>query len=203
MTSWLGPPLRTLEQAAFDAACADLMRLVQRDFRPSLVVGIRTGGFVVAQSMVRGSADPIPLLPITCRRRSTALKSRLPLLRAGLSALPRPVIDLLRRLEHRVLIAPRPAQVSARTVDRAEADAIAADLRAMRAPSRLLVADDAVDSGVTLRTVLRLLADICPSGTEIRSAAITQTTENPVAKPDYVLFRGTLCRFPWSFDAAA
>ena len=33
------------------------------------------------------------------------------------------------------------------------------------------------------------------------SAAITQTLENPKARPHYVLFHNTLCRFPWSFDA--
>ena len=65
-----------------------------------------------------------------------------------------------------------------------------------------LVADDAVDSGTTLSTVLGLLGDVCPPGSEIRSAAITQTLDNPTTSPDYVLFRGTLCRFPWSFDAA-
>ena len=68
--------------------------------------------------------------------------------------------------------------------------------------ARILIADDAVDSGVTLATVLRLVDDVCPAGGEIRSAAITQTLENPTARPDYLLFRGTLCRFPWSFDAA-
>jgi hypothetical protein len=27
------------------------------------------------------------------------------------------------------------------------------------------------------------------------------TTEDPVVAPDYALYRGVLCRFPWSFDA--
>ena len=83
------------------------------------------------------------------------------------------------------------------------AAALAERLGALPMPVRILVADDAVDSGTTLASVLHLLADICPPGTEIRSAAITQTLENPRARPDYVLLHGTLCRFPWSFDAAA
>ncbi len=36
-----------------------------------------------------------------------------------------------------------------------------------------------MDSGVTLAAVLALLRDIAPAGSEIRSAAITQTLEHP------------------------
>jgi hypoxanthine phosphoribosyltransferase len=64
-----------------------------------------------------------------------------------------------------------------------------------------LVIDDAVDSGATLATALQVLRDVCPPGTEMRSAAITQTLDRPMVRPDYVLHRGTLCRFPGSFDA--
>ena len=51
--SKFGPPVSTLHQPAFDSACAELMRLVEADYSPTLVVGIRTGGLVVAQSMIR------------------------------------------------------------------------------------------------------------------------------------------------------
>ena len=44
---------------------------------------------------------------------------------------------------------------------------------------RLLVVDDAVDSGVTLATVIDLLRNTCPDRTEIRSAVITVTLEVP------------------------
>jgi pyrimidine operon attenuation protein/uracil phosphoribosyltransferase len=203
MTRWPGPPLRTLEQDAFETACTDLMRIVEQDFQPSLVVGIRTGGWIVAQAMARGSARVIPVLPLTCRRNSTGLKSRVPMLRHVLTALPRPVLDLLRRVEHRTVSASRGRRMPVQATDNAEAEAISRHVAALAPPGRVLVADDAVDSGVTLRTVLHVLSVICRPGTEFRSAAITQTLDNPVVAPDYVLFRGTLCRFPWSFDAAA
>ena len=66
---------------------------------------------------------------------------------------------------------------------------------------RILVADDAVDSGVTLQTVLQELREIACRGTELRSVAITQTLPDPHVAPNYVLWRETLCRFPWSLDA--
>ena len=109
--------------------------------------------------------------------------------------------DALRLLEVRLLSSRRRSAAGPQPIDRAEAVAIGGRVQAMQAP-RLLVVDDAVDSGKTLATVLRALREACPAGTEIRSAAITVTLDNPVAEPDYALYRRVVCRFPWSFDAA-
>jgi hypoxanthine phosphoribosyltransferase len=201
--SWFGPTLRTLRLPEFHAACAELMQMVEADYAPTLAVGIRTGGFAVAESMVRAASTPLPVLPVTCRRAATGAKARLPLLRSALTALPRPALDLLRRVEHRLFIAPRTRQARPQQVGHAELDMIAASLAHRPSQSRILVTDDAIDSGATLATVLQLVRAVCPSGTEIRTAVITQTLEQPIATPDYVLFHNTLCRFPWSFDAIA
>lgn len=200
---WLGPPLVTLQGPEFAAACADLMRLVESDYAPMAIIGIRTGGLTVARAMQPVAHAGVPVLPLTCRRATTDAKARLPLLRTLLGSLPRPLVDVLRRLEHRLLTAGRLQHGRNREVDRVEAAAIADHLVMLPRPARILVVDDAVDSGTTLAAVLRVLWDIAPAGSEIRSAVITQTTESPSVRPDYVLFRGRLCRFPWSFDAAA
>jgi hypoxanthine phosphoribosyltransferase len=200
-TGWIGRPLTTLQQPAFDVACAKLMRLVEANLTPTVVVGIRTGGLTVARAMVRAAATNLPVLPITCQRAATATKGRVPWLRPLLAALPRPLVDFLRRLEHRLVIMRRTRKPRMQMIDRGEGAAIAAMLATSTETPRVLVVDDAVDSGVTLMTVLRLLREMCPTGTEIRSAAITQTFEHPAVRPDYVLYRGLLCRFPWSFDA--
>jgi hypoxanthine phosphoribosyltransferase len=200
--SRFGPPVRTLHQSAFDAACVELMRSVEADYSPALVVGIRSGGLAVAQSMLRAASTPAPVLPLTCRRELTQVKSRLKPVRALLSALPQPAADLLRQVEHRLITAPRAHRSRPRQIDRTEADAIGAGVAMLPAPAKILVIDDAVDSGTTLATALQVLRDVCPPGTEIRSAVITQTLDHPLVHPDYVLHRGTLCRFPWSFDAA-
>jgi hypoxanthine phosphoribosyltransferase len=232
---------RTLGSAAFEAACADLMRLVESDYTPALLVGVRTGGLVVAEAMARAAAVAVPVLPLTCRRSTTGLKSRIPGLKALLTALPEPVRDAMRQAEHRLLAVRRPA-TAAPPVDPGEAAAIGAWLadpahpapalltsrppmpgpptlcqppsrqptsRQPRSrvptrrvsPSRVMVVDDAVDSGVTLAAVLRTLRESCPPGTELRTAAITVTRPSPAVEPDYALWRGVLCRFPWSFDA--
>jgi uncharacterized protein len=198
--AWSAAPLqtRTLGQSAFDAACAELMRMVGRDYAPVLLVGVRTGGLVVAETMARLTS--LPVLPLTCRRPMTALKSRVPGLKPLLATLPEPLLNALRRAEHRMVSGNRRAAQPTQ-VDRAEAIAIGNWLRILSRGARVLLVDDAVDSGVTLATVLQTFRDVCPSDVEVRSAVITVTTEDPVVAPDYTLFRSVLCRFPWSFDA--
>ena len=199
--TWSGPPVRTLQQPAFEAACALLMRLVEADYAPTLLIGIRTGGMFVAEAMVRARAAPLPVLPLTCRRPATGVKARMPLLRTAVASLPRSVADLTRRLEHRWFSMRRLDRHQPQDIDLSEAEAISAWLRKAPHPARILVADDAVDSGVTLQTVLQELREIGRRGTELRSAAITQTLPDPHVAPNYVLWRETLCRFPWSLDA--
>ena len=162
--TWLGPPLLTLQGPDFDRACADLVRLVEADYAPTLIVGIRTGGLIVAQAMAVAASSQLPVLPLTCRRVTTDAKSRLPLLRTLLGMLPRPVVNLLRRVEHRFVTAGRAQHGRRQEIDHAEVTAIADHLATIPAPARILIADDAVDSGVTLATVLRLVSDVCPVG---------------------------------------
>lgn len=116
--------------------------------------------------------------------------------------MPRNVVDLLRVIEHHLLSARRKRLAKAPRVDHHEIGTIAELLSQTAQPHRLLVVDDAVDSGITLATVLELLSEICPAGTEVKSAVITVTLDAPRAMPDFSLYRGVLCRFPWSFDAA-
>lgn len=194
-------PLLTLRQPEFASACAELMRQVEADYLPTLVVGIRTGGFVVAEAMVRSARTALTVLPLTCQRAGTGAKARLPFLRSVLATLPRPAIDLLRRIEHDLLIAPRRHQSREQLIDTTEVNAIAGWLTDRPPTQRILVVDDAVDSGVTLYTVLQHLGRVCPPETEVRSAVITQTLPEPRIRPNYALYQQTLCRFPWSYDA--
>jgi hypothetical protein len=192
---------RTLRPDAFDAACATLMRLVEQDFSPGLLVGVRTGGLVVAEAMARSVLNRVPVLPLTCRRPSTRWKSMVPGLKTILSLAPEPVLNSLRQAEHR-LLASRRRQVLPPPVDLAEAAAIGAWLARSEPSGPVIVADDAVDSGATLAVVLKTLREVCPPMTRLRTAVITVTLEHPAVEPDYALYRGVLCRFPWSFDAA-
>jgi hypoxanthine phosphoribosyltransferase len=191
---------RTLGPDAFSAACGDLLRIVGRDYAPALLVGVRTGGLVVAETMADLASPPLPVLPLTCRRPSTSFKSRLPGLKPLLGRLPESLLNALRRVEHHMVTGTRRA-VRPTDINLAEAIAIGNWVRMSEGPARVLVVDDAVDSGVTLATVLRTLRAACPNDMTLRTAVITVTTRDPAVAPDYALYRGVLCRFPWSFDA--
>jgi len=197
-----GRGVRTLDQPRFEAACASLMGLVLAQYLPDLLVGIRTGGFEVAQAMARAAPHRPRVMPLTCRRKGTAAKARFGLLPTILAALPQTLVDSLRVMEHRLLSPRRRSNTTVQHIDHQEAAEIGRYVAASSTPTQVLVVDDAVDSGVTLATVLRLLRQTCPEHTEIRSAVVTVTLADPLAEPDFALYRGVLCRFPWSFDAA-
>lgn len=186
----------------FDAACARLLAMASADARPHLLVGIRTGGLVVAEAMARSTDGSLPVLPLTSRRAGTGAKSRIKVLPMVLRHLPRPVVDRLRVAEHRLLSQRRRGRNQQQHVDSNELAQICRFLDNAPRNATVLVVDDAVDSGVTLAAVLRRLRDQCRPDLAIRSAVVTVTLNNPLAEPDYTLYRGVLCRFPWSFDAA-
>ncbi|MDR3401550.1 MAG: phosphoribosyltransferase family protein [Chthoniobacter sp.] len=192
----------SFNSAAFDEACAALMRLVVQDGCPDALIGIRTGGLYVAQSMAKAAGYTVPVLTITCRRPSTEYKIRLSALKKVVTRLPRPIVDRLRMIEHAVLTRkPQSIQPSDFQFDANELVAFDDWLdRAGGRPS-LVIVDDAIDSGATISRVLDLVSRRVPPATKIRSAVVTVTTPHPLILPDYTLFCQQLCRFPWSLDA--
>jgi len=192
----------SLDNQAFDNACAELMRIVARDRPPDLLIGIPTGGRVVAESMAK-AAGGMPMLALTCRRPSTSLKpARSSVARKMIAGLPRPIVDRLRLVEHAMLNrAPASLPTAPYQFDEEELAAIEAWMAAATGRSSALIVDDAVDSGATLSQVIGAVRLLAPDHADIRAAVITVTTARPLVQPDYALFRGQLCRFPWSLDA--
>lgn len=179
----------TLHSDAFGAACLRL-EAESRPFMPDLVVGIANGGVHVAERMFAG----VPHASVRCRRVDSDSKDRAGRLFGIVRKLPVWMRDLMRKAEA-LMLARRGADNAVRTV---ECGAEAASLIA--ASHRILVVDDAVDSGHTLQTVLGRVHRLAPEA-EVRTAALTVTTPNPVVRPDYCLYRnGTLIRFTWSND---
>jgi hypoxanthine phosphoribosyltransferase len=140
-------------------------------------------------------------MSLTCRRPSTATKSKFSLVKKIVSSLPRPVVDRLRVIEHALLtrkpVRARPENYS---FDQTELDILEDWLREAGPNPSIVVVDDAVDSGTTLSLVLDAVTQRAPGG-EVRSAVITVTTPKPWVTPRYTLYSRQLCRFPWSLDA--
>jgi len=195
------PAILSFDHRSFDRACAELMQQVLKDGRPDVLIGIKTGGFYVADAMADSATRPIPVLPVTCRRPSTGYKNRLGVVKKIIARLPRPVVDRLRVVEHAVLTRkPRSAVQENFEFDPYETQALEAWLVQAGPSPHVVIVDDAVDSGATLSRVLTLVTDRAPPQARIRSAVITVTTQSPLVDPHYTLHRQQLCRFPWSLD---
>jgi hypoxanthine phosphoribosyltransferase len=66
---------------------------------------------------------------------------------------------------------------------------------------KILIVDDAVDSGATLSAVIEAIAKL-PGKRNVRTAVITVTASDPAVMPDFFIYNNhTLIRFPWSADA--
>lgn len=191
----MGMKVISLEGTRFTEACCRLSQSVTASgFIPKAVVGIATGGAVVAEAM---PMDGAKRFAVTCRRPGSRAKGGL--FRRVVGRLPRRVADWLRIAESRCyemtgrLRAPHVPVVT-----------LPPSLREwlLENPhASVLVVDDAVDSGATLRGVLDAMARVAPEA-DVRSAVITVTRANPITDPDFALYRDrTLVRFPWAADA--
>lgn len=180
----------TLDKRAFEDTCRRLQQHVaDSGFEPDLVLGIATGGVHVSRHIFQN----IPHSEILCQRPQTSRKLHHTIIMKTIHRMPRFVKDGLRMAESMWL---RNAKVP---IKKAILSASAED--AIRNARRILIVDDAVDTGATLRTVLNAVHDV-NAGSIIRTCAITVTMPKPVLSADFVLYNNsTLIRFPWSMDA--
>ncbi len=194
--------VKTIDNAGLiDAACS-LNSIIFQNFIPDIIIGIRTGGYVVAEIMTKNGKSKPQLLAISRQRASTQKKSKFKCCKMILRFLPYTITDRLRLWEHKSLTS-KPAKEQrdfAPNID--ELSALLAALR-NKENCKILIVDDAIDSGATMKAVLDVVRAEANSSCIIKTAAITVTTDSPLIQPDYTLYRYVLCRFPWSFDFRA
>ncbi len=178
----------TLNDITFKEHCARLQEAA-REYAPDLIVSIANGGTYVAACMF----DDVKHVDILCRRRSTSSKERRRRLFKVVRSLPTFMKNWLRIIEASWLKRQRPANPQEIKLDQQT-------VGALTSARRILVVDDAVDSGQTLLTVLTAIKNLGVSAT-IKSAVFTITTKSPATMPDIYLYNNsTLIRFPWSKD---
>jgi hypothetical protein len=190
----------TLSPARFGEASRALFELAAQDGPPIVVViGIATGGVFVVDAM--GLPESTRVYTCRLQRPGTAVKESAGCVGPILSRIPRRLADRLRQIEDKRGEG-RPLQpVDPPDFLREQVSEIAAELSGMTV-GRVLVVDDAVDSGATLRCVLDQLSMALGDDVLIESGVITTTrpSERRLVTPDYSVYEGVLCRFPWSFD---
>lgn len=182
----MGRRVITLDQSAFDEVCSRLERSVMMTgFVPDAILAIATGGVYVANKI-------FPNIPhaVTRRQRPTT-KNKNRFVKGIIKRLPVNVLDAMRVAEASVL-----EKLPVRPIDPS-----LIKLPELAGYSRILIVDDAVDSGATLQCVYKAVRNACPEA-DVRSAVITVTTAKPLIKPDFSLFSNyILIRFPWSMDS--
>lgn len=169
--------------------CGRELETMAREFDPELIIAIARGGVTLAKYMF----EDVPHLDVDIHRPSTVWKRKLHSIMRLTRFLPRWIGDELRIAEAKRLSMHKPRAIVATP------EAVKEILDAAQYATRILVVDDAVDSGATLRAVFDALKD-CEA--EVRGASIALTRPDAVAYPYYHIFQpGTLVRFPWSADA--
>lgn len=169
---------------AFIDICARLQSIVESSgFRPDVIVPVPRGGNRVASHLFTDTIQkPVTLIrpPKGKLKRSIA---------SCLRVLPSCMRDALRIAEARILVRKR-----------CHMDNTVIKLPELSSGKRILIVDDAVDSGATLKAIVEEFMRKYP-GCDIRTAVITITGTDTTYRPDFcVLDNRTLIRTPWSID---
>ena len=186
----------TLNQEEFETCCRQLGEQCSAcGYRPDCLVGIRKGGAYVSAQIARcfpgAEHFDVSISRPTTRHKGSAF-------RALVGGLSRPVQDFMRKVESRVRTW---LHTERRAVRVALLDHDFLAFLSRHPDAKVLIVDDAIDSGITMARLLKSLTSQFPKLT-ITTAVITVTTLNPAVQPDYALYRDqTLIRFPWSSDA--
>ncbi|MEQ8924216.1 MAG: phosphoribosyltransferase family protein, partial [Fulvivirga sp.] len=66
--------------------------------------------------------------------------------------------------------------------------------------ARVVIIDDAIDTGRTMQLASEYLLKINPE-VSLKKASLTITHRSVLVRPDYFLYERTILQFPWSLDA--
>ncbi len=169
-------------------------------FVPDCLVGIREGGALVCQLMSGAWPEAAVMELSVSRPGSDARKSH-----AFLRHIPLCLADFLRRAESRRLaLRLRRKAVPTRFSPGFEIDqTLGLQTLGQKVcgshPLRVLLVDDALDSGATLLCARRQIESCLPS-VELKTAVLTVTQSHPLTEADFSLYQGILLRFPFSSD---
>lgn len=189
----------TLDDIEFKQACFRLAsKIIDKDDVVALI-GVRTGGAVVARQIfdcLGKKNKELKYFEVSASRAATAAKSSY-----GAKKLfkffPRVILDYMRVVEHYLVnIRMRFFHKVNRSVDCD--DALIDYLKSINAGILYLI-DDAIDSGATVKKLIEEFSSI-NSELEIRVAVLVVTQKDPLVLPDVSLYQKVLLRFPWSND---
>lgn len=189
----------TLNQKAFDLACLRLAGAIKKDCTPSAIVGVVTGGAVVARLVHKSLLTDMPDIKyyeVSASRSSSIVKKKTNI-KYLFQILPLFILNYLRILEHMVLRFNMKNNVNhERNVQlNDELHFYLQDAK----QGCVFIIDDAIDSGATIEGVVTVLKKL-NSNIEFKVAALVVTQKFSSVLPDIFLYKNVLIRFPWSTD---
>ena len=186
------------EQKNFDDFLENTLKDWKNDSSKILVLGIKEGGVYLAENVfqvLRNSANQVDLKFIKCQRPSTSVKKKNEFRKAFIQTIfkisPVIILDLLRNVEHYFL--------TKKSIEY-NREIILDEIINFNLYDKIVIVDDAVDSGVTLQKVNDYVQSLVVNTTEVKSLAVVITSNNAIVTPDFYLYKDVLIRFPWSLD---
>jgi len=187
--------INACSQIDLEVTSNNLYQLVIADgFQPDVIVGIANGGWHVVNSM--SIPSDIRRVKILKQRAGTVAKNTF---KVGvfLPLLPRFLNDFLRVAEVKYREVVFLASKNKLRVDNLEIGSV--DIDFIQKSNRVLIVDDCIDSGVTLKAVRDYLVSInCQANYKV--AVINTTFSRSLLLPDYCLYPRTIVRLPWAAD---
>ncbi len=190
----------TLSQGAVEWQARELANAIVsgNDAGYDLMVGVRRGGEYVADAIERYLPERFcrHRVNVTLQRPSTRGKGAR--LAAVLGNMPLWMLNSARRVESRWLN--MKSSKNARKEYTQNLTVENGQLPDLPINPKILLIDDAIDSGMTIANVRQCLMKKY-GNPDLKIAVITVTTVAPVVEPDYFKYHNrTLVRFPWSMD---
>lgn len=186
------------EQKNFDDFLENTLKDWKNDSSKILVLGIKEGGVYLAENVfqvLRNSANQVDLKFIKCQRPSTSVKKKNEFSKAFIQTIfkisPVIILDLLRNVEHYFL--------TKKSIEY-NREIILDEIINFNLYDKIVIVDDAVDSGVTLQKVNDYVQSLAVKTTKVKSLAVVITSNNAIVTPDFYLYKDVLIRFPWSLD---
>lgn len=168
--------------------------IVKGGMEPDVIIGVLRGGGYVADILSR-HFPTAKRADIKIQRNLSATKGNR-LIRSAMRYIPPVILNIARMIEsYCTRYRPTPSRDGDLSLPEDLTDYLS------YAPRRVLIVDDAIDSGATMLAAVSSLRERYPH-TDISTAAITVTTPHPAVDADfYIYHNNTLIRFPWAADS--
>lgn len=189
----------TLNQNDFNNTCYRLADEMLKTCVPAALIGVRTGGAVVAHYVhvkLQKEKLLVTCFEATASRNSTKVKRKANISKL-FSLFPVFVLNILRSFEYYFLKLMMKLQVKQNR--NVEFDKSLCNQLARMHEGCVYIIDDAIDSGSTIKNILDKCRSINPA-LDYKVAVLVVTQKQPEIFPDTYLYKDVLLRFPWSSD---